>query len=389
MKFVNYFSSEMYKIKPQVSEWILCDERLSLNHKTFGKIEELPQEFDPSTFSLEADRLITESEFEAYLDLVKKFYGQGVRRFRVKDIGILNYFSIASHLEQCPEIKFIFNLESGGHHNYESIIFYEKNYGAIIEKLIISTEITFENLSEILAKVKLPIEIYGLGPILLFYTPRKLLNNQIKQELQNLPEGKQELIATGTSMESPHSGFDIIQNSGGTLMYAPNHFCLLDYVDRLKEIGIDAIRVDLRGVEDTVQKEILNNYLSSLGPEKLKEFRKLYPVRVLKGLFVVNKSKVLFKKLKNKTLENVQDHHAMVVEVAKDSHMLIKQTTATNLKVKDQILIQSPDGREKKVTLKWIKDLAGSECEQTRAGKHFIIDVVPAISIKSKITILN
>jgi putative protease len=224
---------------------------------------------------------------------------------------------------------------------------------------------------------------------LLFYTPRKLLSNQIKEHLQGLPDYQKEFVANGTSMESPHSGFEIIQNSGGTLMYAPNHFCLLDLVGNLEDIGVDSVRLDIRDLEDDVQINVLSNYLKSLNDQQMKEFKQVYPKRVLKGLFVVNKSKVLFKKLKNKRLEDVQNHHAMVVEVVKNSHMLIKQIGEQVIKVNDQILIQSPDGREKTVQLKWLKALDGNNCDQTIAGKHFIVSVVPAISIKSKITVLN
>ena len=114
MNFVSYYCPNLFYENSQINEWILCDERLSLNHKTFGKLEALPEKFDADTFSIEADRLITESQFLKYIHLIKDFYYLGVRRFRIKDIGILNYFAISEHLEQCPEIQFIINLELGG-----------------------------------------------------------------------------------------------------------------------------------------------------------------------------------------------------------------------------------------------------------------------------------
>ena len=58
------------------------------------------------------------------------------------------------------------------HYNYESISYYEKKYSSLIEKIIICTEITFDTLSAILDKIRIPVEIYGLGPILLFYTSK-------------------------------------------------------------------------------------------------------------------------------------------------------------------------------------------------------------------------
>ena len=137
-----------------------------------------------------------------------------------------------------------------------------------------------------------------------FYsTPRKLLNNQIKEEIQNLSNGKKELIAVGTSLESPHSGFDIIQNQGGTLMYAPNHFCLLDYIDRLAKIGIHSFRIDMRSIDNSIQMKILKKFIRPLSQETFNEFRKVYPVRVLKGLLSLTSQKYCLRNLKIRLLK--------------------------------------------------------------------------------------
>ena len=77
MNFVSYYCPNLFYENSQINEWILCDERLSLNHKTFGKLEALPENFDAETFSIEADRLITESQFLKYIHLIKDFYYLG------------------------------------------------------------------------------------------------------------------------------------------------------------------------------------------------------------------------------------------------------------------------------------------------------------------------
>lgn len=389
MNFVTYYQSLNESCSRTVNEVIITDPSLSLNYKNYEKDYDIAALLSgEAKVSLEADRLLSETDFEDYVSRMVKYYEKGIRLFRIKDLGLLHFFDAEIKKGHFSELKFILNLESG-HHNLASIEFYENTFGPILERLLISTEIPFNKLTEITQKLKTPIEIFGLGPILLFYTPRKLLSHQLKQEAQDLWERKKEVIVDATSMESPHSGFEIIQNNSGTLMYAPNHFCLLDYVEKLNEIGIRFFRLDLRSIKPEVVKVIFDHHLTQHNEQLMQEFRQLYPKRFLKGLFVVNKSKVLFKKLKNKRLDAVQDHVALVVEVVKDSHMVIKQLERECLVSGRKIFIQSPDGREKEVHLKWIKNLDGSECHTTCPGHHYIIPIVPAISIKSKISLLS
>lgn len=378
--FISYHSENLDQ--SDIKEIILTDANLSLNHQSELVLDSILLE--KNCYSIEADRLIETNQFENYYSNLKKYIEQGVKLIRVKDLGLLDRL----FKDYSNEVKVILNLETA-HHNFHSINYYESRYGDFIDRFIISTEITFNNLDEIIKKLKTKVELYVLGPILLFYTPRKLLSNQINEEFQQSLEKRPFLKASGTSMESPHSGFSLFENQAGTLMYAPNHFCLLDMLENLKSIGVNYFRIDLRGLPVETRNKIELNYLKDLGEEDYQEFKVLYPHRILKGLFVVNKSKVLFKKLKNKTLENIQDHVATVVEVVKGSHLVFKQETDKILKVGDEIQLLSPDKREKIVKISQLKSISGVEVDQTRQGEHFIIKSIPAISVKSKIRKVN
>lgn len=378
--FISYFSDNFDQTN--IEEIILTDTNLSLNHQNDIVLD--PSLIKKNIYSIEADRLIETNQFENYYTILKEYIDQGVKLIRIKDLGLLDRL----FQDYSDEVKVILNLETA-HHNFHSINFYEKKYGDFIDRFIISTEITFDNLKEIIQKLKTKVELYVLGPILLFYTPRKLLSNQINEEFQQSLEDRPYLKASGTSMESPHSGFSLYENQAGTLMYAPNHFCLLDMLEKLKSIGVDFFRIDLRGLPIETRNKIESNYLKGLDEESYQDFKNLYPHRILKGLFVVNKSKVLFKKLKNKTLENIQDHVATVVEVVKDSHLVFKQETDRVLKIGDEIQLLSPDKREKIVKINQLKSISGVEVDQTRQGEHFIIKSIPAISVKSKIRKIN
>ena len=100
------------------------------------------------------------------------------------------------------------------------------------ERLVLSNELSKEKLLEYAHLLNTPIEVLVFGRILLFYSPRLLLSPLEKTELEN----NHSIEAFGTSEESPHSGFPLIENSHGTFMFNVKDLYLLDHLEELKEM---------------------------------------------------------------------------------------------------------------------------------------------------------
>src|SRR5690606_14113245 len=171
-------------------------------------------------------------------------------------------------------------------------------------------------------------------------TPRNLLSNLLPED----DEKKQKEVfpsryieATGESEESPHKGFPLIENKHGTFMFHIKEHYLLDFVSDLKEMGLDTLRVDLRfGKDFTLLKEIKDIVSGHITDTK--EFKEKYPSDVIRGFFHVNKSDVLFKKLKNsRIIRQDESYVGEVIEAMKGEFLGINlKNPKAKLKVGDK-----------------------------------------------------
>ena len=100
-------------------------------------------------------------------------------------------------------------------------------------------------------------------------------------------------------------------------MFHIKHQFLLEHLGELE--FLDAARVDLRfdsdfGLIEKV-KQVFDSQMSG------KEFKEIYPFDVIKGFYKVNKSDVLFKKLKNSRIQRKDENYiGEVLEIKKGSH---------------------------------------------------------------------
>lgn len=319
------------------------------------------------------DILMTEANFQKALVALKEIDFKSLYAIRVQDPGALNYL-----VENYPEIKIQLILENGNH-NLEAIKNWVSLSGPNLERIILSIELPKDILKiyiNELSKLNISSELMGLGPILLFYSPRSLLNPL-------LSEKKETVSALVSSAESPHKGFKVVENSHGTFMYNTKDHFILDEIKCLKEMGLNFLRVEA----DSNLLGPINSLIEDFNLNVLELIKEKYPNKLMKGFFSVNKTDVLFPKLKNYRIARTdQNYLGEVVDVHKKKLMgIFLKNPQLDLTLNDSIEIKTPEGKSKILKVLDIKNSSLDPIEKGQSGSLVFVPHLGGVSVRSAI----
>lgn len=318
---------------------------------------------------LEWDVLHQEDKFLSSCALIDRIPLHDFKAIRVQDPGAVEYIK-----NKYPWLNIHLILENGNH-NLVGLTKWCEYLGAQCERLVLSNELSKEKLSEYARVLKTPIEVLVFGRILLFYSPRKLLSPLEKTAIH-----AQSIEAFGSSEESPHSGFPLIENSHGTFMFNVKDLYLLDHLDELADRGILHLRVDLRFDDSFNQyvSQVVKVFRAPVCEGEL-SIRKTHPRPLIKGFYNINKSDVLFTKLKNKRIQRLDGLYiGEIVDVERDEGLaLLIKTNGFQVDSLQEIKMITPEGKEKIIQLAWMKSSEGES--KTFAHKDELV-VIPYVS---------
>ena len=328
---------------------------------------------------LEWDILMTNDRIHLATETLAKVELNLFSAIRVQDSGAL---AIVKKLSPALPIQLI--LETGNH-NLEGVKRWCDTAGNKLERVILSSELTAQTLAHYIEYISVPIEVLGLGPILLFYTPRHLLS------FQNLPPDRyQNVIAN--SEEGFHKGFRLLENDHGTFMFHAKDYCLMDRLDRLVEMNLHSLRIDLRMNPDWSDLATIATLVKDANDRKFSldaadAFIQQYPQRVTRCFFQANATDVLFKKLSNENIVRNDEHFiGEVVEVAKEKYILIHvQSNKLSLKREGMYIFTTPEGKSKVVTITRLTDLDRNELQEARKNDFVIIPYQKSITPKTMV----
>lgn len=351
-------------IKQNVKHIVLCHEDLSrfggLNSKSFNHLAAKAFELKMNV-SLEWDVIKTENDFLAMISSFESIDTTFLQSIRVQDRGVLNWVFDNTQLD-------IDLILEGSHHNLTAIKSWESILGPRLKKLILSIEISKETLKGYIKELKTPVETLVLGRILLFYTPRNLLSSlKPKNIISN-----DYIEAIGESEESPHKGFPLVENKNGTFMFHIKRLNLTKHLEELKELGLTYARFDNRFDDEHVFEDTLKQNFSD------------YPYDSIKGFFNINKSDVLFKKLKNYRIQRKDSSYAGEVLEIKSKSFIAMKVKKQDLKVGDKLKFFTPDGKEKILNVKSLRDSALNEVDVVKMDSIAILTYLSGISVKSQ-----
>lgn len=317
---------------------------------------------------LEWDILMTEDTFVSVTGSLQD-YLEHADAVRVQDPGALEWMLRNSKLP----IQFI---AENGNHNERALLGWIDHAQGRMERIALSIELSREVIGNLIKRLPIPCELLGFGRILLFYTPRSLLS-PLRGEKVSYHE---ELSALGESEESPHKGFPVVENRHGTFMFHIKEFSLADYIQDLESLGLDTFRVDLRW-ENLSYLELLRT------PEKLKE---VYPQDLMRGFYLVNKTDVLFPKLKNHRLQKRDNAFiGEVMEAEKGSHLAILVKNPEGLKKNQKLKILHPKGEVFEVEARDLKDINFEDTKFVGQNKLAIIPFLTGVWVKSQVFYLE
>lgn len=297
---------------------------------------------------------------------------------RVQDAGALEW---AFKNTELP-LQFV---AENGNHNLPGLEAWINHVQGRMERIILSIEIPKDKIEEYSSTLTVPCELLGLGRILLFYTPRALLSPLAPEKLAF----HQEITAIGESEESPHKGFPLIENRHGTFMFHIKDFCLIDYAHELKVCGPEYFRVDLRWASFS-QLGVVKELVETFDESKFLDFKDEYPQDLMRGFYHVNKSDVLFPKLKNHRLQKREGQYVgEIIDAEKTSHLAIYVKNPRGLKKTDRLRIVHPKGEEFEVLIYSLKNLALEDTDFISNEKIAVIQFVTGVWAKSQVYYLN
>jgi putative protease len=327
--------------------------------------------------SLEWDILMSETVFNQKVHTLEQIDLILFDSIRAQDPGAIEY--VVDKLE-C-HISLI--LETGNH-NLIGIQNWIDHCQGRVDRVILSVELDKKTLSHYSQSLDLPIEFLALGRILIFYTPRNLLSALLPEDDEKKKVSlisNEFLTATGESEESPHRGFPLVENSHGTFMFHIKRLNLLDSLKDLDECGISVVRVDTRFEED----KNIDLILKTLETSDATEFKAAYGFDSIRGYFNINKTDVLFKKLKNSRLQRKDESYVgEVLETNKGNYMAI-MIRKTSLKIGDELKFITPEGKTMECKVYELKNSRGEEISESVKGELCLMNYFGSVWPKSQV----
>lgn len=379
MKFVTYISN-MHELSLAreygIGEVLLADKQLSrtgrLDIQQVAVLAQVGKELGLKTV-LVWDTLATEFDFkkqQAFFDSVDL---TNIDCVRVGDPGVAYYLL-------SKNIPMQLSLENGNH-NLVGIQKWVEVFRPVLDKVILSIELPESKIATYCHQLDIPVEILGAGPILLFYTPRKLLGAQLDKG-PNAVRSEDFIEALAESEESPHKGFPVIENRHGTYMFHIKNFFILEHHQKLAAQGLHSLRIDLTDN----QMDFLASFHQFLkGDLPLSDLKVAYGKETIRGFYHINKSDVLFKKLKNHRIQRKDDSYiGEVIDVIK-GRFIIVQIKSGSLQVGSSIRYITPEGKELESIVERLCDLDQKTMESVSVGDMVMINYRGGILTKSQI----
>lgn len=369
MKMLSYVESieELKQLKARgFNEVIIASQALSrVGRVADNDIEPLARaakDYGLKVF-LELDILLTEGQFDAYVCRFSQLKLELFDALRVQDLGVAQYC-----FEQTNQTLHL--ITETGNVSLACLKAWEDYFGPRLSRLVLSQQVTQKHLANLKKVLTSELEYLVWGRILLFYTPRKLLS-----ALDDIKRVENEVIEVlGSSEESPHKGFPITENQHGTFMF---HIKELFLLEKISELACDVMRFDFR----------FNGKMMDFDLEQAsqKDFKRLHAPDSFRGYFQINKSDVLFKKLKNQhLLRDDENYIGEIIESKKDEYMAIS-VKKRQLRQGDTVVFKNPDGKEKEWQVEKLSDLFGEQKSHLNQGEMGLIKYCRGIWVKSQI----
>jgi putative protease len=241
-----------------------------------------------------------------------------------------------------------------------------------LDRLILCSEIPLGQLKEWVPQLPVSCELLGLGPLLLFYSPRALLSPHLGQVGE----------VTAQSEESQNRAFPVVETNHGTYLYHSKDLSLMSSLRVLEELGLQHIRWDRYETPEPATLSLFAEHFQQRTPESLERLKNAGKRPWIPGFFSGNHSDSTFSQLKNKLWSHRGDDFvAEVVDVQKKSAIAIY--TQKPFYQGESFYYLTPEGLKKPFVAHALKDTQGQPVSFLPSGKIGILPWMSQISPKS------
>lgn len=261
---------------------------------------------------LQVDRLVEQGRFETVLKLML----ESACVCRVSDVGLAYALNERGH-------SFQLSLESG-HANLEAQLAWVSRLPQL-ERLCLNHQIPKTHLFPMLSRLPVPAELFVMGPLAMYYTPRSLLS---------WAGGEREQVLIQAEDMGPGQ-YELLQSEAGTVMRYNKWLSLVPYLPELEEAGVGAVRFDLRQMSASDFEHLQAAVKDPSYPLKAHFSRPL-----LHGYYGDNRSDSIFSKLVGRRPDMEKVCWGEVVDRS-SSRLLIKTSRALG----SSKILQAKDGK--------------------------------------------
>jgi len=333
------------------------------------------------------DRLHLDAELDRAVSFLKELDLTLFSAVRVQDPGAIE---ILLDWKNAPPLQLILK---AGNHNVLAIQAWIEQCAGKVERVILSSEIPKTRLEEYARTLPVKIEILGFGPILLFYSPRKLLSYPLKRELsdESLENHPEFLLASADCEDTQHKGFRVIETSHGTVMYHAKDYNLLMQSQELRGLGMGSFLIDMRLCDQKKWLPTVSALVRRGSENEVVRFLNEYPVKTTYCFYAANATDVLFKKLKNRQTQRRDEAFVgEIVESLKGQHLLIRMQNRTGgIRVGEHFSVVTPFGKTIEIEAWELKDLEGERVSEVGPGDFavlpFYAEIPPTSAVYRKV----
>ncbi|MBS1256163.1 MAG: hypothetical protein MAG581_01976 [Deltaproteobacteria bacterium] len=321
---------------------------------------------------LQWDILCTENNFKRCIKLLDDLPLAKYNAIRVQDIGAAEWVR-----HEHPDLPIQLIAETGNH-NLTGLKRWCNYFGKQLQRLVLSNELPKSTLKKYCESLTAPCEILAAGRILLFYTPRKLLN--INALSTDSSETRENVLVPS---DQPQRRFPTIQNQHGTFMYHHKDLFLLDYIPELKNANLSVLRLDFRHIDmqaDTIKK--IDMLLEAFEKQTVKSLKSKWPSKITRGFFRANRTDLAIERIKN---PHRKDHGetlvGCVVESVKEEHLIL--LSRKSFRCGKQLLGITPEGRECLILTESINTTDGQPVNEIVSGNLYKVPHVKYVTAET------
>lgn len=288
--------------------------------------------------------LAKNSDFDGLKDYVKYLEKIGVDAVIVSDIGVIDFIR-----KNAPKLVIHVSTQANVTNKYSAKFLVDMG----VKRIILARELSLEEIKEIRDFISNDIELecFVHGAMCISYSGRCLLSNYLTGRESNRGACVQACRWEYAIREKHRKGeyYDIEEDDRGTYILNSKDMCMIEYIDKLKEVGVTSFKIEGRMKSAYYVATVVNAYRRAIDimentnnyecPTELKnELEKASHRRYTTGFFLGDNDKEY---LESSMPIQTHEFMALVLDKTTDGKVLVEMRN--RFKIGDTLEVLSPN----------------------------------------------